>query len=156
MKKIIIKKKSIRSPSHTGNSCSKEARLWRRLTIEAAMGLRSAIRLQLHNWLSILHRARSKSILSVLSRSICSSKDIKQVSSLSCTNKKFISHYFSSSSSPLTTLSILTSYLQNKNISIIGIVNNNFLSKRSLLLRQGKQRRHRAPKVRMRILTQTV
>jgi len=119
------------------------------------MGIRSAIRLQLHNWLSILYRARSKSILSVLSRSICSSKDIKQVSSLSCTNKKFISHYFSSSS-PLTTLSILTSYLQNKNISIIGIVNNNFLSKRSLLLRQGKQRRHRAPKVRMRTLTQTV
>ena len=76
-KSTFIRKKSenySRSPSHTRNSSSKTYRLWRRVTFEAAMGLRAAIWLQLHTGISVLYRTRSKGFLSIISRSICSSE----------------------------------------------------------------------------------
>lgn len=62
-----------RSPSHTRTPSSKAKRLWRRIAFETAVGLRSAVRLQLHTGISV-HRTRPKGLLSIISRSVCSSE----------------------------------------------------------------------------------
>lgn len=71
-----------RSPSHTRNSCSQAHWLWRRVTFETAVGLRATVRLQLHNRISVLYRTRSKSLLSIISRSICSSEFLRRLLNL--------------------------------------------------------------------------
>lgn len=63
-----------RSPSYTRNSRSETYWLWRRLAFATAMELRASLWLQLCSRISVLDRAWSKSLLSNISRSICSSK----------------------------------------------------------------------------------